>query len=373
VYSLLDLVSYGLNHRFFLDHISVNGLLRSRWYATENVARGHEEVLLKTFAVPAYHMSAMSYHKTFKFWLSSPVPTIRMFRGDVYTELIEPFTRTLVQKGCIIDLGVEVEQIKIEQGAVRSVLLKYRKSGLSSWENVRRLVLAMPPEKVRDLVTGDVYKADPALGELHHLRSAAIASTNVYFSRRLPDMPFGVVSLLGSKYGLTFVDNSQLWEKESPTFINVVSSKFTPLASLTPREAQVEILEDLRRFIPFENRDIDYVDHQSHADQPLFSTLVGSWRHRPGARSLIRNLYICGDYCRSHVDVVSVESAVTTGLQAASCIVDDLGLGDRVVINMPLEHPRWMFLLWKLLLSPFALLARLWVALVGARSIDDTT
>jgi hypothetical protein len=60
----------------------------------------------------------------------------------------------------------------------------------------------------------------------------------------------------------------------------------------------------------------------------------GSWEYRPEARlderdrkfprvqEKVSNLFLAGDYCRSQVDITSVEGAIVTGTSAAHLIWD---------------------------------------------------
>jgi Flavin containing amine oxidoreductase len=96
-------------------------------------------------------------------------------------------------------------------------------------------------------------------------------------------------------------------------------------------------------------------------DEPLFSGIVGAWQHRPRPKSELQGLYFCGDYCQSHVDVISVESAVTTGLNAAAALIDDRGLENHIVVQQPFVYPRWKLVLLKYLLVPVAIACRFWV------------
>lgn len=86
---------------------------------------------------------------------------------------------------------------------------------------------------------------------------------------------------------------------------------------------------------------------------------VGAWTYRPDARTSLANLYLAGDYCRSHVDLVSMEGAVTTGLHAAEAARRDLQLEQPVERRRPKTYPRLLLVLLRVALAPIALVARL--------------
>src|SRR6185295_15800091 len=95
--------------------------------------------------------------------------------------------------------------------------------------------------------------------------------------------------------------------------------------------------------------DWDRSDLRLNEDAPLFMNTVGSWQFRPETRtddpeyrahwvhSKVTNLYLAGDYCRSKIDLVSLEGAVTTGIAAARAIATNEGRPDAV--KEPLVPP----------------------------------
>src|SRR5262249_39225599 len=128
-----------------------------------------------------------------------------------------------------------------------------------------------------------------------------------------------------------------------------------------------QLLNDLHRFIPeIVAGDIDRYDFQPHVDQPLFMNDVGAWQFRPQASTQLKNLYLAGDYCRSHVDLVSMEGAVTTGLQAAEALRKDSGIGAAVDIQVPNVYSGILMKLGKVVLLPLAALAKLVTLLAPA-------
>jgi hypothetical protein len=159
---------------------------------------------------------------------------------------------------------------------------------------------------------------------------------------------------IASRFALSFVDNFQAWhgdDKRTETWLNVVSADFDELSELPKEKARAEIVRELRRYLHFEEKEIDWdrADLQLNRDAELFMNSVGSWQFRPETRtddpayrtqwvhSTVSNLYLAGDYCRSKIDLVSLEGAVTTGIAAARAIATNAGRADRV--KEPLVPP----------------------------------
>lgn len=116
---------------------------------------------------------------------------------------------------------------------------------------------------------------------------------------------------------------------------------------------------------PFERNEIAKLYLQRHATTPLFTNAVGSWANRPEARTHIPNLYLAGDYCRSHIDLVCMEGAIVTGLHAAQALCEDLKLDSEVPVLEPKIYPRWLLVVSRMALAPVAALARMVAAIRG--------
>jgi len=91
---------------------------------------------------------------------------------------------------------------------------------------------------------------------------------NVYFRRKIPDMPAAHVNLLDSRYGISFIDVSQIWETGVRTVLNLIASDVVDLQDVSPELAISALMDDLRRYLPFEREDVERIVFQSHADQP---------------------------------------------------------------------------------------------------------
>jgi len=140
-----------------------------------------------------------------------------------------------------------------------------------------------------------------------------------------------------------------------------------PLVPISGDEAIHALVTELQRFLPVVRMEyVSRVFFQSHRTEPLFMNEAGIWPNRPAATTEIPNLFLAGDYCRSHVDLVSMESAVTTGLHAAEAVRARLGIGSPVAVHEPTEWPRWLLVLGRMGLLPAAGAAKLWSRLTGS-------
>jgi len=354
-FSTIDLMSQSFSYRAFLDQTSVNGFIRGRFYRTERVALQHQDLLLKGISVPSYDVSAMTMRNVLRFWLRYPEPMQRILKGNLQKLWIEPLQSKLESLGVRIYFGYRLEIMEWESNRVTRIALR-KADGTVKKLNVERLVLAIPWEKLASVLDEAAYRAAPTLFNIRYLESAPMAALNLYFNRRLEGIPPDHVNLPGSRFGLSFIDIGQWWpEHAGQTVINAIASDFTPLAALPHDTAINAMINDLCQFIPVIKREeIVRVDLQPHTEEPLFMNTVGAWRYRPSAKTEIDNLYLAGDYCRSHIDLVSMEGAVSTGLLAAEAVRSDLMLAPSIEVLQPEVYPRWLLWIIWLLLLPVA-------------------
>jgi hypothetical protein len=144
--------------------------------------------------------------------------------------------------------------------------------------------------------------------------------------------------------------------------LQVIASDFIPLQTLSEDKAAERIIDELRKYLPFEMTDIKGYVPQPHLKEPLFINDEGAWHFRPKVRDEeeltkeLTNLYLAGDYCRVPVDLASMEAAISSGLQAAAAIV---GQPLEEARRRPPEYPEKLLILAKRALMPVAALAKL--------------
>jgi uncharacterized protein with NAD-binding domain and iron-sulfur cluster len=359
-YAVLDLAGQRYANRDWLDQISVTGFIRLRFYGTEPIVGQFQDLVLKAASVQGYQVSAMMLRNIMSFWVTYPEPLFRIPKGNLHEFFIAPLQRKLEELGCQIHLGQRLEEIVTEAGRVKRLRFRDQQGELKE-EAIQQVIIAIPVEKVWNLVDDSLYAAAPEIGQLKYLNSRPMAALNIYFKRKIAGIPKEHSSLVGSKFDLTFVDVSQWWEGVSNTVLNLIASDYIAIEKLSDERAVAEIITELRRYIDtFELSDIERTHFQSHLEQPFFLNDVGAWHYRPeAAMSSLSNMYLAGDYCRSPVDLTCMEGAISTGLKAAEALRQNVGIENPVEVLAPKVYPRIFFAIGKYLLMPFAALAKL--------------
>jgi phytoene dehydrogenase-like protein len=380
-YALADLLSQPYSRRARLDQISVTGFIRSKFYATKSVERQFQELILKGLSVPLYDVSSMTMAQVMNFWVTAPLPLFRIPKGSLQQYWIGPIQARMEELG--LDLRLEHHLERIDVAGQRIVGLDFSTSHTDARRRIAvspdsRVVLAIPSPNAAELVDDDVYRAAPELGDVRKLHSVPLAAFNIYFNRRIPEIPKAHVLLAESRFALSFIDVSQTWQGQDTTVLNCMASDFEPLLGLSEKAAYEALFVELREFLPMlSSGDVDHVDFQPHVDEPLFMNDVGAWAFRPTESAATRlrrttckhleNLYLAGDYCRSPVDLVSMEDALSTGLIAAEAIRKDAGLTKPVTVLEPFRSPAWIWRLVKAATLPTALALKLLVEARGAK------
>jgi uncharacterized protein with NAD-binding domain and iron-sulfur cluster len=360
-YSAIDLMSQRYRRRSYLDQISLIGFLRSTFYRTETIATQTQQLILKGISVPSYFVSAMTLRKVLLFWMSYPQPMYRMARGNLQEFWITPIQRQLEQLGCIIHTGQCLNRIEVTGSRVTCLHFRDQNDQTNTYSvEIDRVILAIPPEQVNKLVGNEVYATAPTLANIRYLQSQPMAALNIKLKRRIPGIPRDIVNLADSKFGLSFIDVSQNWQGYDTTVLSMIASDITPLEGLSADDATAQLLEEIKRFIPeVTAANIESTDFQSHIDLPLFMNDVGVWAFRPDPKTELTNLYLAGDYCRSHIDLTCMEGAITTGLHAAENVRKDAGLSEPPIeILQPNISAQWLRTAMKVALLPGAALAK---------------
>lgn len=402
-YSLVDLLGSSTWPLPNLSQTTVFDFFASRPYLTDGAMALHGQTLAKAFASPTHLTDAQAYRQFIGYGLYQPDPMMWLLRGNTQQCLFEPVERHLEKLAAARKTVLRIEKLqrvdKLELGQDelgRSKITGLRVSTLPQSPTIDAgydqepqsarfeavsgdVILAVPPQALSRLLDAEMFKAAPALGNVRRLRSQPMASLDVYFKKRLPNIPSPITNCLDSPFRLAFLDTSQLWSEGKPevTSLNVTVSDYRVLACYTSPDELAAIKEyffsELHHYLEFVydpvGKDDDIDRERSHLQtnigEELFTNEVGSWVFRPETTCQIPNLLIAGDYCKTFVNVVTIEGAVVSGLLAAEAVRKRAAVGDPIRIITPDAYPEPALAALKLVGMPYAYAAKGWSMLSG--------
>lgn len=359
-YAMIDLCSQPFKSRRFLDQVSVTGFIRSRWYRSDIIAEFHQQTVLQASSIPSYDLSAMTMKHLVQHWCGKLNPLFRILNGNLQEKFIEPLEKQIRSKNCEIRFNTFVTELLTDGDKLYGLKLESENSATVTVERLNPgdvCIIATPHQVTATFFNDSVCQcddqstADPeidSLGLVNHLESAPMAAFQFYFNRKIPGLPPEHVNLFESKFGLSFIDVSQIWSGLTNTTLSVIASDFRSLIGVSDEQARDHIFKELQRFVPeIKDRDIERVFPQQNIRTPLFLNTVGAWHFRPAMKTRIKNLYIAGDYCRTRADLTTMESAVISGRQTAASVLEDAGLDPTPAKPILLERPYWRFKILK--------------------------
>jgi hypothetical protein len=375
-YSTIDLLAEKLNPTMVLDDVSVTGFLQARPYMTERASKTCDHFITLVWAIPAYQTCAEDYRTYLAYSVSNYDPPALLAKGSGQSQVIGPLTTALERAGVEIVTEAEVTSVACADGSVTEIGLQPA-TGEGWTEEVDELVLAVPPRALSTLVRNGgsgqpIVAVEPRLAELARLRSQNIPILNVYFNRKLRHIPPEPVGLYDSRLALAFTDVSQTWpgvpDFERATILAVSASDPYALPGTGDEDDGFAILRELAGYMDFdpgsawgESPDVDWsrTYYNSNLDSQLFINETGIDVWRPTAEcDGISNVAFAGNFCINRIGMMTVESAVASGLEAAQAIVERRGVGEPVQIIEPNAgiEPLYVWLRW--LYGPSAMAAK---------------
>jgi hypothetical protein len=392
-YASIDLLAEKFNPTITLDNVDVNAFLNTRPYMTRAASDAFDSFITRVWAIPSYLASAPDFRRYLAYSILSPDPAFWLPTGSGYRQVIEPLVETLEHLRVTIVTETEITGVSCADKRVTQIGLRStrRDTDTGTWvgagnertETVENLLLAVPAGTLSRLVRTPVapdqqsiVEEAPDIAGIVRLRATQVPIIYLFFKHRLDAIPKEPVGLYGSTLSLAFTDISQTWE-DVPAFagrtvLAVSSSDTSGLPGTTSLADAQAMLQELSEFLPFrpgtkwgESPDIDWehTKYESNADSQLFINQTGTDAWRPHASSShISNIYLAGDFCNNDVGMTTIESAVTTGLEAAKVIVRRHRYGDPVKIIPPERNLLydlgyvWLRYVW----APYAAAASLW-------------
>ena len=386
-YSTVDLLAEQLNPTMVLDNMSVTGFLNARPYITERATKACDNFITMVWAIPAYQACAEDYREYLAYSVSSYKPPCLLAKGSSAQRIIGPLAAALERAGVEIVTEAQITGISCTDGRVAEIGIQRTRfdpdaddwvGGEEEWtDDVDELVLAVTPQALSSLVrSGEpgrrLVEVAPKLAELARLRSQRIPIVHVFFKRKLRHIPPEPVGLFDSALALAFTDISETWggpEGFPETVLSVSASDPYGLPGTSVEDDGFAILRELAEYIDFEpgdgwgdSPDIDWgrTRYESNADSQLFINETGVDMWRPKAAGSIPNLTLAGNFCANRIGMMTVESAVASGLEAAQAIVKRRNFGAPVEIVEPSAGSDPLYVWLRYAYAPSAFAAKAW-------------
>jgi uncharacterized protein with NAD-binding domain and iron-sulfur cluster len=287
--------------------------------------------------------------------VSSTEPTFRVLDAPTNEAWIEPWIAHLTDLGVDLNLDCTLQGFAMRDGRISAARVS-RPTGVQV-VRADNYVCALPVERAVPLLSEQMIRADPALGEMRKLQTAWMSGIQFYLRHRTP-LSHGHVVFTDSPWAISGISQSQFWPAEfANTYgdgtahecISVIASDWNtpgrltgkPARDCTPDEVVSEVWEEMKCHVNDQGTDelTDDLLLSWHLDpgmiprasggfdfeDPLVLPTVGAWPHRPESGTAIPNLILAGDYVRGDWEMANMEIANESGRHAANVVLERSG------------------------------------------------
>jgi predicted NAD/FAD-dependent oxidoreductase len=385
-YANVDLLAERFRSTVDVNELSVSAFLHSRPYMTDRAAAAYNNFITMVWSLPSYLTSASDYQEYLGHCLADPTPAFWLPRGSAEERVIRPLRDALARANAEIVTGVQALGASCDGGRAKRLTLRHVRfdedegafvgDGDEWSDEVEELVLAVTAPELSRLVRSGapgerIVEYMPRTRELSRLETLPIPILQLYFNRRLPGVPSEPVGLHESRLALAFTDISQTWDgMGEETVLALSCSDPHGLPDTSWEENAMAMLRELAGYLGFDPGDrwgestaIDWdrTRYNANADAQLFVNEIGTDSFRPGVHGEeLPNLDFVGDFCRSSIGMTTIESAATSGVEAAAEIVTRHRIGDPVEVRVPKSVPAEVYAWLRLAWAPNVLGAKMW-------------
>ncbi|MGW2189369.1 hydroxysqualene dehydroxylase [Streptomyces sp. NPDC001719] len=269
---------------------------------------------------------------------------------------IDPWVAYLRSLGVTFRVGWTVRDLRIDGGRIAEAVVQ-DPAGARQSVTADHFVSAMPVEHARTTWNAQVRAADPQLGRCDALRTDWMTGIQFYLTEPVP-VVHGHVNHIDSPWSITSVGQAQFWsgrdfradygdgvavdclsadvsEWDKPGILYGRTAK-----QCTREEVAREVWAQMKAGLNDTGRTV-LSDASLHSwfldpavetggprptnDEQLLIHPVGTWFNRPQARTAIPNLFLCGDYVATDIDLATMEGANASARAAVNALLDTVG------------------------------------------------
>jgi squalene-associated FAD-dependent desaturase len=217
-------------------------------------------------------------------------------------------------------LNCAVKSICVAGNEIESLKLRDGSDCLADW-----YVLALPFDRLLELLPDRIVKAEPYFAKLRHLETSPITSVHLWYDRRVMDLPHIVLVDCAGQWVFNRGETSR-----GEHYVQVVVSASRQFRGLGHREVERMIVEEISRLFPLATSDCLRRARVITEHGATFSAVPGVDEWRPSQVSPIRNLLLAGDWTATEWPA-TMESAVRSGYLAGEAILERSGRPEKLV------------------------------------------
>ncbi len=270
--------------------------------------------------------------------------------GPTTERWLEPWCSELQRRGVRFHFDSPLEELQLAGRRLSGVRVK------GQVVTADHYVLAVPLDRVQELITDELAATDPALAGVRRLKNAmsSMVGAQFFFSERVPICK-GHVAYPDAPWALSSVSQGQFWKDGVVGYgggnvKDILSVDISDWDTIAPRLGKAardctsdEVLDEVwaqlvdAQVVDALGNKIDrkiLVDR--HLDRnielvvgrpmknttPLLVHPPGSYFDRPGASVGIENLFLASDYVKTNTDLASMEGANEAARRAVNAILE---------------------------------------------------
>jgi uncharacterized protein with NAD-binding domain and iron-sulfur cluster len=307
------------------------------------------------------------------FGLAQPGAQVdRLLNGPTNDVWIDPWLTHLRTLGVDYHLEAGVTRIHCQGDRITGVVIEEK--GREHEVTADYYISALPAEIIRSLLTPEMLHAEPALAQLHKLKTCWMNGIQFYLAKDVP-LVHGHTLYMDSPWSLTSISQQQFWPSVDLAkygdgrvrgILSVDISDWETADANYPRAVDCQSREEIEKHVWHQLQDhLNDLGQPVLEDQDLVCTFLdedivlpnpgkitnlepllvntrGSWDWRPKARTRIANFFLAGDYVRTYTDLATMEGANESARRAVNALLHAAGSKARKCKVWRLREP-WIF------------------------------
>ncbi|MCC3771045.1 FAD-dependent oxidoreductase, partial [Streptomyces sp. UNOC14_S4] len=280
----------------------------------------------------------------------------RVLNAPTNEAWIDPWVAHLRSLGVTFRTGWTVRDLRLTDGRIDGAVVEDA-AGTRQTVTADHFVSAMPVEHARTTWNARIRAADPRLARCDALRTDWMTGIQFYLTEPTP-VVHGHINHIDSPWSITSIGQAQFWagrdfradygdgsvadcfsadvsEWDKPGILYGKTAK-----QCTPEEIAREVWAQMKAGLNDTGRTVlrDSALHswfldpavrtggpRPENDEQLLIHPVGTWFDRPEARTAIPNLFLCGDYVATDIDLATMEGANASARLAVNALLDEVG------------------------------------------------